>query len=73
MKLTAVQRRLLSEDGVLDYKGPGATKATPDAVPHGAFKGTSEKPSDKYMSLLDRIEELLKKRVQSKKQNSAGI
>lgn len=67
MKLTAVQRRLLNEDGVLDYKGPGATKATPDAVPHGTFKGASEETPDKSVSLLDRIEKLLKKRMKSRK------
>lgn len=66
MKFTAVQRRMISEDGVLDYKGPGATKATPDAVPHGTFQGTSDANTESQ-SLLNRIERLLKKRFKSKK------
>jgi len=68
MKLTIVQRRILAEDGVLDYKGPAATKATPDAVPEGTFQGTSEGEQPVSMSLKDRIELLLKKRLANKKQ-----
>ena len=40
MKLT------LLEDGVLDYKGPAATLATPNAVPAGSI-GVRVKPSPK--------------------------
>lgn len=65
--MTIVQRRLLAEDGVLDYKGPGATKATPDAVANGTFDGVGGEKPGGFVSLKDRIEQLLKKRLASKK------
>ena len=67
MKFTAIQRRILLEDGVLDYKGPNATKATPDAIPHGTFPGISDVTSKQNASLLDRVKHLLKKHLQRNK------